>query len=134
MRSRLIYSIAALAAVSITMGAAFAASGLATRTSSSSAVMVKATPRPFTGNVWEFEIAFDTHSRSLDDNLEKSAVLVVDGGRSYPPIKWHGDPPGGHHRKGVLQFKPVSPAPSKIELRIAREGETKPRVFEWSLK
>ncbi|MBX9812146.1 MAG: hypothetical protein K2Y16_11135 [Burkholderiales bacterium] len=46
---------------------------------------------------------------------------------TYSPVKWQGDPPGGHHHKGTLQFKPVSPAPASIELRIQRAGETNPR-------
>ena len=71
---------------------------------------MKATPRPLTGTTWEFDLVFDTHSRELNDDLEKTAVLVTNGGKTFAPVKWQGDPPGGHHRKGVLQFKPISPS------------------------
>lgn len=134
MRTRLITILSTALTAMLMTSVALAASSLPTRKSSEAAVTVKATPRPLSGAVWEFELAFDTHSRDLNDDLEKSAVLVVDGGRTFQPVTWQGDPPGGHHRKGVLQFKPVSPAPASIELRIAREGEPKPRVFQWSLK
>ena len=30
--------------------------------------------------------------------------------------------PGGHHREGILRFKPVIPLPVAIELRITRSG------------
>ena len=50
------------------------------------------------------------------------------------PAVWEGDPPGGHHRKGVLKFDAVNPRPQDIELRITRAGEPKPRSFRWQLK
>ena len=117
----------------------FAASGvtaatpLSTQTSSQSAVTVKVTPRDLAAGTWEFEVVFDTHSQELTDDLEKTAVLVSDARASHSPLKWQGDPPGGHHRKGVLQFKAVSPMPAAIELQIKRSGETAPRSFRWKL-
>ena len=36
--------------------------------------------------------------------------------------------------KRVLQFKPLSPLPEVIELRITRPGEPAPRSFRWKLK
>jgi len=133
MRTRLTAIISLLIATSFGASGAGAASTLPTRTSAEAAVAVKATPRPLTGATWEFDLVFDTHSRELNDDLEKTAVLVTDGGKTFSPVKWQGDPPGGHHRKGVLQFKPVSPRPASIELRIARPGEPAPRVFQWAL-
>jgi len=105
-----------------------------TRTSVAAAVTVKVTPRALSGPVWEFELSFDTHSRALNDDVGKTAALVTDRGQTFLPVKWLGDPPGSHHRKGVLQFKAISPLPATIELRISREGELQPRVFAWSLQ
>ena len=122
------------------VAATFAASGAAsaanlpTRTTAAAAVTVTATPRPLTGATWEFELSFNTHSSELTDDLVKSASLVVDGRKAYSPLAWQGDPPGGHHRSGVLQFKRITPQPKSIELRITRGGEPKPRVFQWTLK
>jgi len=134
MRTRLTTFISLLIVTVFGASGAGAASNFPTRTSSEAAVTVKATPRPLTQATWEFELVFDTHSRELNDDLGKTAVLVTDSGRTFSPVKWQGDPPGGHHRKGVLQFKPISPLPASIELRITREGEPKPRVFQWPLK
>ena len=134
MRTRLI---ACLLSIVVTM---FAASGvtaaptLSTQTSSQSGVTVKVTPRDLAAGTWEFDVVFDTHSQELTDDLEKTAVLVSDARASHSPLKWQGDPPGGHHRKGVVQFKPVSPMPAAIELQIKRNGETAPRLFRWKLK
>lgn len=118
----------------------FAASGampavtLPTQTSSQSGVTVKVTPRALAAGTWEFEVVFDTHSQELTDDLEKTAVLISDARASYSPLKWQGAPPGGHHREGVVQFKPVSPMPASIELQIKRNGEPAPRSFRWKLK
>jgi hypothetical protein len=82
---------------------------------------------------WAFEIVFDTHSAELSDDLAKVATLVDDRGAEHRPASWQGDPPGGHHRKGVLDFAPVAPRPEAVELRIQRPGEPAPRAFRWRL-
>lgn len=134
MRTRLITFVASFIVTVFSPRGAGATPDLPTRTSTEAAITVKATPRALSGVSWEFELTFDTHSRSLNDDLEKTAALVTDGGISFSPVKWQGDPPGGHHRKGVLQFRPISPLPASIELRITREDEPQPRLFKWSLK
>jgi len=96
-------------------------------------VSVMATPGTLSGGIWEFQIAFNTHSQELRDDLAKSASLVADGAVSVP-LEWRGDPPGGHHRKGVLRFKAPAGRPAAIELRLARPGEAEPRVFRWRLE
>jgi hypothetical protein len=82
---------------------------------------------------WAFELVLDTHSGDLSDDLPKAAVLVDDRGGEHRPAGWQGDPPGGHHRKGTLDFAPVAPRPGAIELRIQRLGEPAPRAFRWRL-
>ena len=115
-------------------GGAFAAGKLAPQTSSQSGVTVKVTPRSLAGAEWEFEVVFDTHSGELKDDLLKAAVLVADGSAPSPPTGWQGDGPGGHHRKGVLRFKPAATPPARLELRLQRPGEAAPRVFRWQLR
>jgi hypothetical protein len=110
-----------------------AASALPAQSSSATGVTVKATPRTLSGPVWEFEVVFDTHTRELKDDVAKSASLVA-GGRTIAPAGWEGDPPGGHHRKGVLKFNAIEPRPQAIELRIERPGEPEARSFRWQLK
>ena len=122
-----------LAMVLIAACTAAAAADLASQSSSKSGVTVKAAPR-LAAEAWDFEIAFDTHSQDLSDDLLKSAALALDGGAPATPTAWQGDPPGGHHRKGVLRFKAPTAQPQEMELRIARPGEAAPRIFRWKLR
>lgn len=110
-----------------------AADALPAQSSSTAGVTVKATPRALSGSVWEFELIFDTHTQALNDEPAQSASLHA-GGAQLAPLAWQGDPPGGHHRKGVLRFKAIAPTPATLELRLQRAGEPSPRVFRWQLK
>jgi len=112
-----------------------AAAELAAQKNSDRGVTVAVTPQNLAANAatWDFKIVLDTHSQDLSDDLTKSAVLLDGTGAKYTPTGWDGAAPGGHHREGVLRFKPVSPQPQAIELQIMRIGETKPRSFRWQL-
>jgi hypothetical protein len=113
--------------------AAHGADNLPTRTSSQAGVTVKVQPRAVTAQALEFDVTLDTHTQELNDDLAKSAVLLADG-KELAPRGWKGAPAGGHHRKGVLRFEPVAPAPAQLELRIQRAGESSPRTFRWQLQ
>ena len=132
MRTRLIVFILWIGFASLAAGGAAAAQGLAAQSSSAAGVTVKATPRMLSGDAWEFEIVLDTHTQALNDDLLKSASLRVDG-KPVTAAGWQGDPPGGHHRKGVLKFAAADPRAREIELRITRPGEPEPRSFRWKL-
>lgn len=108
---------------------------LAQQTSRAAGVTVRAQPIDVTpaSAAWSFEIALDTHSVELSDDLVRTVTLRA-GGKSLLPKTWEGDPPGGHHRRGILRFDPIRPAPEALELRIQRPGEKAPRVFGWRLK
>lgn len=82
---------------------------------------------------WDFEVALETHTQALNDDLSKSAVLIVDG-KQYLPLDWDGAPPGGHHRKGKLRFKALAAQPASVELQIRLASDPSPRSFKWSLK
>jgi len=125
-------SLIALLAVALPLAVA-AAGALPAQSSTAGGVTVKATPRTLSGPVWEFELVFDTHSQDLNDDPAKSASLHA-AGASAAPLAWQGDPPGGHHRKGVLRFKALTPVPAALELRLQRAGEPSPRVFRWKVK
>jgi hypothetical protein len=131
MRRALIALLSVLAAALPATSAA--ADALPAQSSSAAGVTVKATPRSLSGPVWEFELTFDTHSQALNDDPAKSARLHA-AGASASPLAWQGDPPGGHHRNGVLRFKAFTPKPAALELRLQRAGESSPRVFRWPLK
>lgn len=114
--------------------AVLTAQPLKTQTVSRSAVTLKATPTNIQGDVWEFEMVFDTHTQELNDDLLTTAVLVTPDGKQLAPTSWDGDPPSGHHRKGKLRFNAVKPQPKMIELRVTRAGEPAPRIFRWNTK
>jgi hypothetical protein len=113
---------------------AIATQPLKPQISNQSAVTVKATPKNIQADVWEIEVVFDTHSQELKDDLLKNAALIADDGTRIPPSGWKGDPPNGHHRKGVLQFNRVNPRPKILELHISRSGEPSPRIFKWKME
>jgi len=83
---------------------------------------------------WDFRIVLDTHSVELTDDLTRMSTLIGDSGAKYTPLSWEGDPPGGHHRGGVLKFKAVIPPPSSITFVIQNVGGVKERKFTWQLK
>ncbi|HSG75436.1 MAG TPA: hypothetical protein VLA30_04800 [Burkholderiales bacterium] len=116
-------------------GAGFAAE-LGTRSSSAAGVTVKVTPRGVVpgADSWGFEVVLDTHSGDLSDDLVGNSVLLDTKGTRLAPLAWEGSGPGGHHRKGVLRFKPPAGATEAIELQIRRPGESAPRSFRWKLK
>jgi len=82
---------------------------------------------------WNIEVTLETHTKTLNDDLVKAAVLVADG-KQYLPLAWEGAAPGGHHRKGLLRFKAIDPRPSSVELQIRLAGDPAPRSFKWLLK
>ena len=88
---------------------------------------------PDGAKTWCFEVALETHTKALNDDLVKSSVLIADG-KQYLPQSWDGAPPGGHHRKGLLRFKAIVPPPAFVELQIRLAGDPAPRSFKWLLK
>jgi len=94
-------------------------------------VTVKVTPLPIEPGSWRFEVVLDTHSVDLIQNIVETAVLIDDEGMEHKPSAWEGDPPGGHHRKGVLKFEGI-PKAIVIRLEIRQVGIPK-RRFTWPL-
>ena len=98
-------------------------------------VVVGATPLDLStgANVWRFEVQLNTHVAPLDQDLLQVAVLSDANGRDELPLAWDGDLPGGHHRKGILSFKPISPMPDSVTLKIRQVGSVPERLFTWKL-
>lgn len=97
-------------------------------------VSIKVTPQALSGAQWKFDIVFDTHSGSLDDDPLQVAVLVDDKGNTYEPTVWEGPGPGDHHREGILVFNAIVPAPPYVELKVRDVGGITERLFKWSLE
>jgi hypothetical protein len=100
------------------------------KSSFKSGVTVKVTPQSLGSAGWEFKIALDSHRQRLDDDLQATTVLVVDG-KEIKPTAWQGGKSTKRHREGVLAFPPQAASASAMEVRIQRVGESAPRVFRW---
>jgi hypothetical protein len=112
------------------------APALAARSSDEAGVLVVVTPKALGPGVtvWEFNVVMDTHTKPLNDDLAKVAVLADGAGRRSVPVAWQGDPPGGHHRKGVLQFSAPAERPKFVELQINGVGGVAIRKFRWEIE
>jgi hypothetical protein len=100
------------------------------KSSSKSGVTVKVTPKSLGSAGWEFTIALDSHRQRLNDDLQATTVLVVDG-KEIKPTEWQGGKSTKRHREGVLAFPSPAVTATVMELRIQRTGESAPRVFRW---
>lgn len=98
-------------------------------------VMVTVTPLMLskTADVWRFEVRLTTHVAPLTQDMAAVAMLSDGDGRHEQPSAWTGDGPGGHHRKGILVFKAIIPAPGAVTLHIRQVGGVPDRSFTWSL-
>jgi hypothetical protein len=114
----------------------FAASTFQPRTNDAAGVRVVVTPRlPAAGvTTWDFDVALDTHTKPLNDDLVAVSALVDEQGRSTSPSSWQGDPPGGHHRKGILKFAAPAANPTTFELQMKGVGGVSLRTFRWESK
>ena len=130
---RLILVVSGFVGAAVLCIAASAGDGLPSRKVALNGVTITVTPQELAGPAWKFQVVLDTHSQDLKDDLAKSATLLA-GGEKIAASAWQGDPPGGHHRKGVLRFDAPAKMPSGFELRIERPGEPKPRVLRWEIQ
>ena len=128
-------TVLALCVAPLAMAQLAGAAEFAARSNDMGGVRVVITPRAVTAKSdWEFAVTMDTHTKPLDDDLTKTALLVDDGGRKYMPLSWQGDKPGGHHRKGVLRFPAPTEQIKSFELQIQGSGGEDKRVFQWTMK
>ena len=128
-------AIAAAVAVSYVHNGVAAETAYAPQVSDARGIKVTVILQPIKkeAKTWDFEVTLETHTKALNEDLSESSVLLVDG-KQYMFLGWEGTPPGGHHRKGLLHFKPLGQQPQSIELQLRLAGETSPRSFRWQLK
>lgn len=107
----------------------------APQTSRDGGVTVRVTPKNLAQGAptWDFQVVLDTHSGDLGQDLLKAAGLIDARGREHAPTAWTGDPPGGHHREGVLSFKPLGAEADSVTLQIRGVGGVAQRSFRWQL-
>jgi len=108
---------------------------LVEQSSDEGGVTVKVKPVSLLPNAgtWRFEVEFNTHTASLDQDLLKVVTLSAGSAETQEPTGWDGDPPGGHHRKGLLDFKPMTPLPAALTLTIREVGGVAARSFTWKV-
>lgn len=109
--------------------------GLPRQTSRSGEVEAAVTPGQIRADSesWDFQVVLDTHTIELSEDLQQAAVLADDTGREFKPTAYEGDPPGGHHRTGILKFEPVTPLPKSVTLKLRGVGGIGERSFSWML-
>lgn len=122
-----------IALIAITTPWSALAGSLPAQVNKEGKVAVEVTPLALTGETWRFQVQFDTHVVTLDHDPRAIATLAGPDGHEIKPTSWEGDPPGGHHRKGVLVFPALNPAPSTITIRIRDVGPIPERSFTWTL-
>lgn len=111
-----------------------ASSPFATKSNSGGSVDVEVTPTALNiGEPMAFDLAMNTHSVDLSDDMTQIAVLRDDAGKEYKPTAWEGGEPGGHHRAGVLKFAALTSKPKYLELVIKGLARVPERVFRWDL-
>lgn len=127
--------VVAVIGVIATQPRSIAATTLTAQKSDAAGVRVVVKPKSVGPNmaVWEFEVTTDTHTTPLTVDLVKASILIDEGSRRYTPTAWEGDPPGGHHRKGILKFSSPPLTAKSIKLEITDIGGSAPRVFHWTL-
>lgn len=84
----------------------------------------------FTNGI-DFKISMDTHAGGLSADMMRAAVFEDEDGTVHLPVSWEGDPPGGHHREGVLHFGAFTPMPKKVDFTLLDIGGIKERKFSW---
>ncbi|MGA8051405.1 MAG: hypothetical protein WCA09_14600, partial [Burkholderiales bacterium] len=116
--------LSATLAISLGFASVFAAAQLERRTSNAGGVAIAVQPLDLAPGAksWDFEVTMNTHVTPLEQDLTKVSTLVDAAGARQAPTAWKGDPPGGHHRKGVLQFAPLAGSPQYVELQIRDVG------------
>ena len=77
----------------------------------------------------EFDIKLDTHSGSLDYELEKLSYIRDSKGNIIKPESWDGGI-GGHHIEGYMKF-PEFYDSAGFELVIQDVAGVKERVLKW---
>lgn len=105
-----------------------------TKNNSGGSVDVAVTPQTLdVGQPMAFEIAMNTHSVDLSDDMTQIVTLRDDKGKEYTPTAWEGGGPGGHHRSGVIKFAALTSKPKSVELIIKGLAKVSERTFRWDL-
>ena len=105
------------------------------KSSGENGVQVEVKPVELTaGKPASFEVSMNTHSGDLSQDLTAVATLKDNQGREYKPLNWRGSSPGGHHRRGTLEFPALAVSAKSVTLTIRKIAEVPERPFQWQLE
>ena len=130
-----IYALSALVIVAVAVGLAADASAYEMKSNSENRVRVDVQPVQLTaGQPIKFEVRMNTHSADLGQDMVAVSTLKDNIGREYKATAWQGSPPGGHHRKGVLEFQDLADNTESITLVIREIDNVPERIFNWRIE
>lgn len=135
-RNMIGFRLVQLIGLALLAGSAALAEELPSQSSESGDVTIAVKPVDVspTAASWSFEVSLSAGNQELRDDLARTAYILNRAAKTREaPLAWKGDAAGGRQRKGILSFKPLTPQPTAVELRIQRVGEKAPRVFRWDL-
>lgn len=125
----------AVATLVIVMSLALEASAYKSESNRKNSVRVDVKPVQLApGRPVKFEVRMTTHSVELDQDIVALSTLKDNNGREYRPASWNGSPPGGHHRKGVLEFPALEGGPKAVTLVIRDIDNVPERIFVWDVE
>ena len=130
-----IFGIAALVIVAVAAGLAVNAGAYEMRSNRENRVRVDVKPVQLTpGQPARFEVRMNTHSETLGEDMVAVSSLIDNAGRVYQATAWQGSGPGGHHRKGVLEFPKLEDNTDSITLIIKGIANVPERIFMWPVE
>ena len=86
------------------------------------------------GEPVKFMVRMNTHSVNLAEDMLAVSELRDDKGKTYQPVNWKGSPPGGHHRRGTLEFPKLEGSPKTVTLVIRNVSDVPERTFQWDIE
>ena len=126
---------ASLIILAVAVGLAVNAGAYEMRSNRENRVRVDVKPVQLTpGQPARFEVQMNTHSEALGEDMVAVSSLKDNVGRVYQATAWQGSAPGGHHRKGVLEFPKLVDNTDSITLIIRKVANVPKRTFEWSVE
>jgi len=130
-----IFGIAVLVIVAGAIGFGVNAGAYEMRSNQENRVRVDVKPVQLApGQPARFEVQMNTHSEALGEDMVAVSSLKDNEGREYHATAWKGSAPGGHHRKGVLEFPDLGNNTASITLILKGIANVSERIFEWPVE